>query len=105
MIVFICRAVWAVANGDYVEARAAQAVVVQYPFSTLHSTALYLSSPIKNRSTLETIWCSIGHSELKCETGSTRCCVKIISMSDCFGDKFSSRIFFHVYYSSQWLPW
>ena len=33
IIVFICRAVWAVANGDYVEARAAQAVVVQYPFS------------------------------------------------------------------------
>ena len=33
IIVFTCRAVWAVANGDYVEARAAQAVVVQYPFS------------------------------------------------------------------------
>ena len=33
IIVFICRAVCAVANGDYVEARAAQAVVVQYPFS------------------------------------------------------------------------
>ena len=44
---FICRAVWAVANGDYVEARATQAVVVQYPFSNLHSTALYFSSPIK----------------------------------------------------------
>ena len=33
IIVFTCRAVWAVANGDYVEARAAQALVVQYPFS------------------------------------------------------------------------
>ena len=28
----ILRAVWAVANADYVEARAAQSVVVQYPF-------------------------------------------------------------------------
>ena len=28
---FFCRAVWAVANGDYVEAHSAQAVVVQYP--------------------------------------------------------------------------
>ena len=33
IIFFNCRAVWAVANGDYVEARAAQALVVQYPFS------------------------------------------------------------------------
>lgn len=33
IIDFTCRAVWAVANGDYVEARAGQAVVVQYPFS------------------------------------------------------------------------
>ena len=29
------RAVWAVANGDYVEARAAQAVVVQYPLKNI----------------------------------------------------------------------
>ena len=29
---FFCRAIWAVANGDYVEARSAQAVVVQYLF-------------------------------------------------------------------------
>ena len=33
IVFFFCRAVWGVANGDYVEARAAQAVVVQYPFS------------------------------------------------------------------------
>ena len=31
-ILFFCRAIWAVANGDYVEARSAQAVVVQYLF-------------------------------------------------------------------------
>ena len=29
---FFCRAIWAVANGDYVEARSSQAVVVQYLF-------------------------------------------------------------------------
>ena len=29
---FFCRALWAVANGDYVEAWSAQAVVVQYLF-------------------------------------------------------------------------
>ena len=28
-----------------------------------------------------------------------------ISMSDCSGDKFSSRKFFHVYYSPQRRPW
>ena len=31
-ILLFCRAIWAVANGDYVEARSAQAVVVQYLF-------------------------------------------------------------------------
>ena len=36
-----CRAVWAVANGDYVEARAAQAVVVQYPFDSLSLSCLF----------------------------------------------------------------
>lgn len=35
-----CRAVWAVANGDYVEAHAAQAVVVQYPFKSLSLSCL-----------------------------------------------------------------
>ena len=34
---FLPRAVWAVANGDYVEARAAQAVVVQYPLKKMIS--------------------------------------------------------------------
>lgn len=40
---FFFRAVWAVANGDYVEAHAAQAVVVQYPFKSLYLSCLYVS--------------------------------------------------------------
>ena len=37
-ILFFCRAIWAVANGDYVEARSAQAVVVQYLFLKTQNT-------------------------------------------------------------------
>ena len=40
------RAVWAVANGDYVEAHAAQAVVVQYPFKSLSLSCLLFSIPV-----------------------------------------------------------
>ena len=42
-LLFFFRAVWAVANGDYVEAHAAQAVVVQYPFKSLSLSYLFLS--------------------------------------------------------------
>jgi len=36
-LLLFSRAVWAVANGNYIEARAAQAVVVQYPLEIYKS--------------------------------------------------------------------